>query len=368
MTNPLLLCALNMEFNDVRIQYEENSAEIDLAISKVLSAGRYILGPAGLAFEEEFARFCGAERGVGVASGTDALRIGLAALGVRPGDDVLVPAVSAPATAMAVIQLHARPVFVDIRPDDFTMDPADAFEKCGSRTKAVVPVHLYGMPAHLKRLSELRLAMLEDAAQAHGSDASWGRCGSFGDAAAFSFYPTKNLGTYGDGGMIVTSREDVADRSRLLRNYGQRENYASEIPGDNSRLDEIHAAILRVKLKKLESGNRRRRAIAARYRAAFAELPVRMQAETGQSNYHLFVITTPQRDALRRHLESLAIPTLVHYPLPLPRQRAFAEFNPAKCPHADLLCSRVLSLPMHPALSDFDIEKVISGVRSFFER
>ena len=357
-----------MEFNDVRLQYEQNAAEIDLAISTVLSSGRYILGPAGLAFEEEFARFCRAACGVGVANGTDALRIGLTALGVRPGDDVLVPAVSAAATAMAVIQLHARPVFVDIRPDDFTMDPQDAFEKCGSRTKAVVPVHLFGMPAHLKPLSEMRLSILEDAAQAHGSDAVWGRCGSFGDAAAFSFYPTKNLGTYGDGGMIVTSREDVADRSRLLRNYGQRENYASEIPGDNSRLDEIHAAILRVKLKKLESWNRRRRAIAAVYRAAFGELPVRLQAETGQSNYHLFVITTPERDALRRHLASLEIPSLVHYPIPLPRQRAFAEFNPAKCPHADLLCSRVLSLPMHPSLADFEVEKVISGVRELSSR
>jgi dTDP-4-amino-4,6-dideoxygalactose transaminase len=209
--------------------------------------------------------------------------------------------------------------------------------------------------------------MLEDAAQAHGSDASWGRCGSFGDAAAFSFYPTKNLGTYGDAGMIVTTQEDVADRTRLLRNYGQRENYASEIPGDNSRLDEIHAAILRVKLKKLEGWNRRRRAIAARYRMAFSELPVGLQAETGQSNYHLFVITTPQRDELRRHLTSLGIPSLVHYPIPLPRQKAFEEFNPAKCPHADLLCSRVLSLPLHPSLADHEVEKVVSGVRSFIK-
>jgi len=168
--------------------------------------------------------------------------------------------------------------------------------------------------------------------------------------------------------MILTSREDVADQSRLLRNYGQRENYASEIPGDNSRLDEIHAAILRVKLKKLENWNRRRRALAASFRTAFSELPVGLQAETGQSNYHLFVITAPERDALRRHLASLEIPTLVHYPIPLPRQRAFAEFYPAKCPQADLLCSRVLSLPMHPSLADFEVEKVIEGVRGFFKK
>ena len=357
-----------MEFNDVRLQYEQLKSEIDSAIGQVLSSGRYILGPVAQAFEEEFARYCGASRGIGVASGTDALRIGLVALGVRAGDEVLVPAVSAPATAMAVVQLHAKPVFVDIRADDFTMDPEDALLKCGSRTRAVMPVHLYGMPAHLKKLAEMRLPLIEDAAQAHGSDAAWGRCGSFGAAAAFSFYPTKNLGTYGDGGMIVTSSEQVADSARLLRNYGQRENYASEIPGDNSRLDEIHAAILRVKLKRLESWNRRRRAIAAVYRKAFGELPIGLQAETGQSNYHLFVITTPERDALRHHLASLDIPSLVHYPIPLPRQKAFAEFSPAPCPNADLLCARVLSLPIHPALEDRDVERVISAVQSFMTR
>jgi len=356
-----------MEFNDVRLQYEKQASEIDAAIAQVLSGGRYVLGPAGQAFEAEFARYCGVTRGIGVGSGTDALRIALAAVGVRPGDEVLVPAVSAAATAMAVAQLRARPVFVDIRPDDFTMDPEDAFQKCGSRTRAVVPVHLYGMPAHVKRLSEIRLPMVEDAAQAHGSDAVWGRCGSFGAAAAFSFYPTKNLGTYGDGGMIVTSSEDIFDRSRLLRNYGQRENYASDVLGDNSRLDEIHAAILHVKKKNLDGGNRRRRSIAAAYRAGFDGLHVGLQAETGQSNFHLFVITTPERDALRRHLASLGIPSLIHYPIPLSRQKAFAEFNPGACPNANRLCERVLSLPMHPSLQDFEVERVIAGVRGFFK-
>jgi len=357
-----------MEFNDVRLQYEQLASEIQSAVTQVLASGRYILGPAGQAFETEFARYCGVSRGVGVASGTDALRIGLAAFGVSAGDEVLVPAVSAPATAMAVTQLHARPVFVDIHPDDFTMDPESAFDRVGSRTRAVVPVHLYGMPANLKKLSQTRLPILEDAAQAHGSSASWGRCGSFGEAAAFSFYPTKNLGTYGDGGMIVTSSESVADRSKLLRNYGQRENYASEIPGDNSRLDEIHAAILRLKLKNLDSWNRRRRAIAEMYRQGLRELPLGLQAETGQSNYHLFVVTTPQRDALRRFLAEREIPTIVHYPIPLPRQKAFEEFAPAECPNADRLCARVLSLPMHPSLKDFEVEAVIEGVRGFFEK
>jgi len=356
-----------MEFNDVRLQYKQHCEEIDSVIAQTLSSGKYILGPACEAFEDEFARFCGSAIGVGVASGTDALKIGLRALGVRPGDEVLVPAVSAAATAMAVAELHAIPVFADIRPDDFTMDPADASEKRTSRTRAVVPVHLYGMPAHLRELAALRLPLLEDAAQAHGSDAPWGRCGSFGAASAFSFYPTKNLGAYGDGGMLVTSDPAIAERARLARNYGQREHYVSEVPGGNSRLDELHAAVLRVKLKRLESWNQRRREIAEAYATAFKDLPLGLQARTGRSNYHLFVVTTPDRDALRRHLTSLEIPTLIHYPVPLTKQKAFADFSPRACPNAEQLCSRVLSLPIHPALADHEVERVIEGVASFFK-
>ena len=354
-----------MQFNDVRLQYEQLSTEIDSALTQVLSSGRYILGPVLQTFEEEFAHFCGASIGVGVASGTDAIRIGLAALGVRARDEVLVPAVSAAATAMAVTQLRAIPVFVDIRDDDFNIDPADADRKRSSRTKAIVAVHLYGMPARLKELSQVGAPLLEDAAQAHGSDAPWGRCGSFGRAAAFSFYPTKNLGAYGDAGMLVTSELALGDRARLLRNYGDRDNQ-SQILGDNSRLDEIQAAILRVKLKKLETWNRKRRAIAETYRDALSNLPIGFQEQTGQSNYHLFVVTCSMRDRLRQHLASLDIPTLIHYPTPLPRHRAFAEYNPAHCPRADRLCQRVLSLPIHPGLAEHDVERVITGVRSFF--
>lgn len=355
-----------MEFNDVRLQYESLRDEIDDAIREVLNAGRYILGPVTSAFEQGFARYCRAEDGIAVGSGTDALAIALRAFGVRPGDEVIVPAVSAAATAMAVTQIGGKPVFADISAEDFNIDPSSCFDRKTARTKAVVPVHLYGMPARLKEISPLGVAVLEDAAQAHGSNASWGRCGSFGRAAAFSFYPTKNLGTYGDGGMIVTSDANVAKQCRLLRNYGQQENYSCDILGQNSRLDEIHAAVLRVKLRKLEEWNNRRRAVAAEYRAAFAGLPLAMQAETGSSNWHLFVVATLHRDHLRAHLTDLKIPTLVHYPIPLHRQKAFAEFNTGYCPNADLLCSRVLSLPMHAFLSDGEIERVIEGVRGFF--
>src|SRR5262249_53841233 len=250
--------------------------------------------------------------------------------------------------------------------DDFNIDPIQVMDKKTARTRAVIPVHLYGMPARLRDISQARLPILEDAAQAHGSDAGWGRCGGFGQAAAFSFYPTKNLGAYGDAGMIVTSDSSVANKARMLRNYGQRESYSSEILGENSRLDELHAAMLRVKLRRLDQWNNRRRAIAARYREAFRELPIGLQAETGSSNYHLFVITSPQRDKLRAHLDQLGIPTLVHYPLPLHRQKAFDEFQPGRCPNADMLCSRVVSLPMHAFLSDGEVDRVIDGVRAFF--
>ncbi len=355
-----------MEFNDVRLQYGLLRNELDSVIGQVFESGRYILGPAVEHFEEEFARYCRAANGIAVGSATSALSIGLRAVGVEPGDEVLVPAVSAPATAMAVALIGARPVFADISPDDFMMDPAIAQELATRRTKAIVPVHLYGMPARLKELSKTGITMIEDASQAHGSDANWGRCGSFGELAAFSFYPTKNLGTYGDGGMLVTSQAPLAERCRMLRNYGQRENYNSEVIGENSRLDDLHAAILRVKLKKLDEWNLRRRAAAATYREAFQELPIKLQVETGKSNYHLFVVTTPERDGLHAYLAERDIPTLVHYPIPLPRQKAFAEFAPARCPRADAFCSRVLSLPIHGSISDGDVNRVIDAVRGFF--
>ena len=240
-------------------------------------------------------------------------------------------------------------------------------ERKTARTKAIIPVHLYGMPARLKAISKVGVPIVEDAAQAHGSDAAWGRCGAFGQVAAFSFYPTKNLGTYGDGGMIITSDSSIAKTARLLRNYGQRDNYKSEVLGANSRLDELHAAILRVKLRRLDQWNNRRRAIAAKYREAFRELPIGLQEETGASNYHLFVVTSPQREKLRAHLQELSIPTLIHYPYALHRQKAFSEFGPSRCPNADLLCSRVLSLPMHAFLTDGEVDRVIEGVRQFFK-
>jgi len=354
-----------MHFNDVRLQYESLRDEIESAIRDVLAGGRYILGPAMLAFEEEFARYTHTVEAIAVGSGTDALKLALRALSVGPGHEVLVPALSASATAMAVVAVGAKPVFVDVSLVDFNIDPGQCLERKTARTKAAIPVHLYGMPAQVKEISKLGVPILEDASQAHGSDARWGRCGGFGEAAAFSFYPTKNLGAFGDGGMIVTSDSTIASKARLLRNYGQRDSYLSTTFGENSRLDELHAAVLHVKLRRLDQWNNRRRVIAAKYRAAFRELPIGLQAETGASNYHLFVITSTQRDKLRAHLEESGVPTLIHYPYPLHRQKAFEEFGAARCPTADLLSSRLLSLPMHAFLTDGEVERVIEGVREF---
>lgn len=358
-----------MEFNDVRLQYEALRNEIDSAARKVFEDGQYILGPRVQSFEEEFARYCGAAHGVGVASGTDALVIALKTLGIGPGDGVLVPAISAPATAMAVVLAGARPVFADISPATFTMAPQSAAERKTAQCRAVIPVHLYGMPAPVQDISNATgLPVIEDAAQAHGSDGAGGRCGSLGVLSAFSFYPTKNLGTYGDGGMVVTMDGVLADAARLLRNYGQRRNYDAERLGFNSRLDELHASILGVKLRMLDRWNERRRTVASTYRGAFEDLPVRLQQETGRSNYHLFVLSTERRDELRAFLKSEDIPSLVHYPAPLHRQGAFQQFDPDPCPEADRLASTVLSLPMHAHLSGGDIDRVIHCVRVFFGR
>jgi dTDP-4-amino-4,6-dideoxygalactose transaminase len=356
-----------MEFNDVRLRYENLRWDMDEAIRQVLRDGRYILGPSVQALEREFSLYCGAADAVAVGSGTDALSIALRAIHLEQGDEVLVPAVSAAATAMAVVLAGAIPVFVDVSPDDFNMDPVQCGERRTSRTKAIMPVHLYGMPARLEEISKAGIPVIEDAAQAHGSDAGWGRCGCFGAAAAFSFYPTKNIGGYGDGGILITSDAGIAAQARLLRNYGQRENNFSEILGQNSRLDELQASILRIQLRKLDEWNLSRRKIAAFYREAFKDLPLGMQAETGRSNCHLFVVTSPRRDELRSYLLSQGIPALVHYPVPLNRQKAFSEFNLQACPNAELLCSRVLSLPIHPFLSNEDAERVVDAVCNFFK-
>lgn len=342
-----------------REQYAAHRDEIRSAIDRVLDGGRYILGPEVEAFEREFASYCEVEHAIGVGSGTEALHLALAALGVGPGDEVITTAHTAVATAVAIRLCGAMPVFADIDPDTYTIDPEDVARVVTARTKAIVPVHLYGQPANLDALAELRIPIVEDCAQAHGATWRGKRVGSIGSIAAFSFYPTKNLGAIGDGGAVVTSDPALAKHVRLLREYGWAERYVSHIEGWNSRLDELQAAILRVKLRHLDADNNRRRAIARRYDEA---LGISRPDDVGHV-YHLYVIATEARDALQAHLRERGIGALVHYPVPVHRQPAYAAMAPRALPQTEHAAATVLSLPMYPELSDEDQQTVIAAMR-----
>ncbi|MFZ2491599.1 MAG: DegT/DnrJ/EryC1/StrS family aminotransferase [Thermoanaerobaculia bacterium] len=351
-----------------RAQYEAHRAEIDDAVARVLTNGRYILGPEVAAFEGEFAAYCDVEHAVGVASGTDALRIALEALGVQQGDEVITTAHTAVATVAAITSCGATPVFADIESRTYTIDPERVLAAVTPRTKAIVAVHLYGHPADLSPLLACGIPVIEDCAQAHGARYHGRRVGSLGVAGAFSFYPTKNLGAVGDGGMIVTHDPELARRMRLLREYGWAERYVSSTRGGNSRLDELQAAILRVKLRTLDRDNDRRRAIASRYDQHLSSAPVVTPhvAAGVEPVYHLYVIESESRDQLQQHLTGKGVNTLVHYPVPVHRQPAYA--TPANLPHTDRAAERVLSLPMYPELPPEDVDTVIRAVAEFQPR
>jgi len=359
---------------DLKTAYARLRAEIDAATARVLASGWYILGPEVSAFEAEFAAYLGARHAVGVASGTDAVLLALRALGVGSGDEVITVAHTAVATVAAIALCGATPRFVDIDPATYTLDPGQLEAAITPRTRAVVPVHLYGAPADMQPILAIArahdLLVVEDCAQAHGATTGGRRVGTLGDAAAFSFYPTKNLGALGDGGAVVTDRPDVAERLRLLRQYGWRERYVSDVEGMNSRLDELQAAILRVRLRHLDAENAARRQLATRYDAALAGLPLGLPAAwPGESAvYHLYVVTADERDALSAHLAAQGIGTGVHYPVPVHRQPAYAHlgYGPGSLPATEAAAARVLSLPMYPDLSATAVDQVSAAVRSYF--
>jgi dTDP-4-amino-4,6-dideoxygalactose transaminase len=342
--------------------------EIRNAIERVIERGWFVLGPEVEAFEHEFAAASGAPYAIGVGSGTDAIALTLRALGVGPGDEVITTPLSAVFTALAIAMVGARPVFADIDPVRLTIAPSEIERMVGPRTRAIVPVHLYGQPADMASIegvaSRHNLAIVEDCCQAHLATAQGRPVGTIGVAGAFSFYPTKNLGALGDGGAVVTRDSALADRIRRLRNGGQRARYDHDQLGVNSRLDEIHAAVLRARLPKLQARTSRRRQLAARYRAGLGGLSVEVPPEGDAGHvYHLFVVRAPDRDRLQRQLETDGIETLVHYPLPIPRQQAFAHMAPADCPIAARACAEVLSLPLHHALSNDELDSVVSAVK-----
>ncbi len=353
-----------------RAAYQWRHEEFDAAMRRVMESGHYILGPEVRALENEFASAFEAGSAVGVASGTEALWLALRAAGVGSGQEVMVPTLTAGATVAAVVEAQAAPVFVDSASGDLNLDVGQLEAALTPRTRAVIAVHLYGSPADLTRLVQFcrghDLVLVEDCAQAHGARHAGRWTGGWGDVAAWSFYPTKNLGAFGDGGMVTSRDPAIADRVRVLREYGWRERYHSAEHGWNSRLDEMQAALLRVRLGHLGADNERRRAIAAAYRAALPAHVLGPAPRPGDEGVeHLFVIRHARRDDLRVRLAAEGIGTGVHYPVPCHLQTAYQAFGrgPGSLPVAERAAAEVLSLPMYPELSDDDVERVIAAVR-----
>lgn len=345
--------------------------ELDAAFARVLAGGRLILGREVEAFEEEFAAYCGAAHCVTVGNGLDALAIALKAHGISPGDEVIVPGHTFVASWLAVSQVGAVPVGADVDPAGCNIDPDSAAAAITARTVAIMPVHLYGKPAPMDALNALAarhgLFVLEDAAQAHGARCGSRRAGALGDAAGFSFYPTKNLGALGDGGAIVTRDAALAERARRYRNYGSSGKYAHDVAGTNSRLDELQAAFLRARLPRLDRDNARRRALAALYLDRLSGLePLAVPPEEGgvEHVHHLFVVRTPHRDALMAGLAARGIGTMVHYPRPPHLQPPFADTpRPVPLPVTERLAGEVLSLPLWPGMTEGQVEQVAAATR-----
>ena len=365
---------MNVPFVDLAAAYRAQQEAIDTAVARVLAGGWYILGPEVRAFEQEFAAFHGSPHAVGVASGTDALLLALKALDIGHGDEVITVAHTAVATAAAVELSGARPIFVDVDPQTYTLDPALLPAALSANTKAIIPVHLYGQPAAMDPIlafaKEHGLFVIEDCAQAHGAAENDRLAGSMGHLAAFSFYPTKNLGALGDGGAILCPDPALAARLRALRQYGWQERYISAEVGFNSRLDELQAAILRVKLGVLHQDNEARRRAATRYNELLAGYPIELPPERPSTRhvYHLYVIQTEERDELARFLATQGIATAVHYPVPVHRQPAYLHYGyePGSLPVTERLAARVLSLPMFPQITESQQTAVAQAVRAFY--
>jgi dTDP-4-amino-4,6-dideoxygalactose transaminase len=360
---------MKVPFLDLKVVHADIRDDLDAAYRRVMDGGWFIMGGELTAFEEEYARYCGVRHCIGVANGLDALFLTLEAWGIGAGDEVIVPAHTFIASWLAVSYCGAVPVGVDIDPLTYTIDPSALRAAITPRTRAIMPVHLYGQPAAMQPVLEVArafgLKVLEDAAQAHGATYHGRRAGALGDAAAFSFYPGKNLGALGDGGAITTDDDELADRLRRLRNYGSRIKYQHDVQGYNSRLDELQAAFLRAKLCRLDAGNARRREIAAAYSAGLAEstLVLPHVAPDAESAWHLYVVQYADRDRFQRLLATAGVETQIHYPIPPFRQAAYAGLRiPASSyPVSDDAARHVLSLPMSPMLTDQQVRHVITA-------
>jgi dTDP-4-amino-4,6-dideoxygalactose transaminase len=365
--------AVRVPFVDLPLQHQRLAAELQAAIARVFDRSGFILGAEVEEFERRFAEYLRADAAVGVGSGLDALRLALAGLGVGPGDEVIVPANTYIATALAVSACGAQPVFVDVTEHDFGLDPDCLLRAITPRTRAVIPVHLYGQPCSMDAVLDIaagrNLFVIEDACQAHGAVWRGRRCGTLGDAGCFSFYPSKNLGAAGDGGMVVTNRPELAQRIRRLRDYGQEAKYRHVVKGTSSRLDGLQAAILGVKLPHLEAWNAQRAAHAATYTTLLSGLDgiaVPSSLPSPDHVYHLYVIRARHRDALAQHLAAAGVQAGIHYPVPIHRQPAYADTAAAgDYPVAERLAGEILSLPMYPELASDQLHSVAAAIQAF---
>lgn len=356
-------------FVDFKREYAEIGQETSQAINHVLENGWFVLGEEVERFEEHFSKYVGAQHGIGVNSGSDALYLAVKALGIDDGDEVITVSHTMVSTVDAISRNGAKPVFVDVEPDTYLMDASKIKAKITDRTRAIIPVHLYGQPADMDLIMEIaekyNLHVIEDACQAHGAEYKCRKAGSIGNVGCFSFYPTKNLGAYGDGGMAVTNDKELAEKLRKLRNYGQSKKYYYDFIGVNSRLDEIQAAILRVKLRYLDEWNEKRRKLAKLYNETLENIDVvaPLEKEYAKHVYHLYVIRHKERDKLQQYLLRNGVQTLIHYPIPVHLQKPYLASN--RLPATERISKEILSLPMHPFLKEEEVETVSGHLHEY---
>ncbi len=356
-------------FLELKRQYRSIKGEVDSAIAGTFEKGNFILGEKVEAFEKAFASYCSARHCVSVGSGTDALNISMMALGIKKGDEVIMPSHTFVATAFAAINVHAKPVFADIDGKTYNISGSGIKNAVTQKTMAILPVHLYGQYCYMAQVMEIasknNLKVVEDCSQSHGAEYK-GKRRVFGDVACYSFYPTKNLGCYGDGGAVVTNDSETAEKLRLLRNYGQSKKYEHITFGYNTRLDELQAAILLVKLKRLDGWNERRRKLASLYGELLGGSVI-TPSEAGYARhvYYIYAVRSKRRDALQRHLERKGIKTLIHYPIPVHKQKAFSSYNAQQLEVTERIASEILSLPMFPELTEAEVKEVAAAVNSF---
>jgi dTDP-4-amino-4,6-dideoxygalactose transaminase len=363
-------------FVDLKAQYHSIKPEIDAAVIGVLESTQFVLGSAVAAFEQSFAAYCQADQAVGVNTGTSALHLALLAAGVGPGDEVITTPFTFVATVSAIDYIGARPVFVDIDPESFTIDPAKIEAAITPRTKAILPVHLYGRPADMNPILAIarrhNVVLIEDAAQAHGAEYQGRRVGSIGDMGCFSFYPGKNLGAYGEGGAVTTSNTDYARKLRILRDWGAERRYYHDLKGFNYRLEGIQGAVLGVKMKYIEGWTEDRRRHAARYNELLASSAYDLPGAPADQRhvYHIYAIRHPERDALQSFLHDRGIATGIHYPIPVHLQRCFADLGhkAGDFPHAERAASEVLSLPMFPELQPHQLDQVAAALHEWTQQ